>query len=236
MGKLVTIHQPNYAPWIGLFSKIYQTNIFIIADSFMIGDSSFVHRNKIRVNTGWMYLTIPLSHDTRGFPINKIPLPVDITWRQQHWKAICANYTKTPYFKDHKDFFENLYLKDMQYIGQLNIEIILYLLKSLNINAEIFKASDIILDQNLRKTDMILSLLENVGADTYLSGPSGRNYLEYEKFPQHKINLKIFNFQHPVYQQRYPGFEPNMSAIDLLFNMGPESIEIVKKAGSIEDP
>jgi hypothetical protein len=236
MNKIVTIHQPNYTPWIGLFSKIAQTNAFIIADNFRIGDGSFVNRNKIRVNTGWIYLTIPLSHDTRGLPINQIILPVDMTWRQQHWKAICSNYVKTAYFKDHKDYFEELYLKDIQYIWQLNIEIILHLLKSFNINVKIFKASEMLVDQNLRKTDMILSLLKNVGADTYLSGPSGRNYLEYEKFPQHKINMKIFNFKHPVYRQRYSGFEPNMSAIDLLFNMGPESIEIVKKAGSIEDP
>ena len=49
------------------------------------------------------------------------------------------------------------------------------------------------------------------------------------------MELKFFNFKSPVYKQKYPGFEPDMSAIDLLFNMGPEASEIIKTSGSIVD-
>ncbi|MBI2853643.1 MAG: WbqC family protein [Chloroflexi bacterium] len=68
----------------------------------------------------------------------------------------------------------------------------------------------------------------------YLSGPTGRDYLETEKFAHNGIALRFASFQHPVYRQRYPGFEPNMSAIDLLFNLGPQAEEIVKRAAMVE--
>jgi len=59
--------------------------------------------------------------------------------------------------------------------------------------------------------------------------------LDLKKFSQPNMELKFFNFKSPVYKQKYPGFEPDMSAIDLLFNMGPHAGEIINASGSLED-
>ena len=91
------------------------------------------------------------------------------------------------------------------------------------------------LDKKLRTTDFIIAMMKASGSDVYLSGPSGRDYLETNKFAQNNLVLKFFRFEHPIYKQRYPGFESNMSALDLLFNMGPEASEIIKTSGSIVD-
>ena len=115
------------------------------------------------------------------------------------------------------------------------MEIILYLMKCFEIEAKVLRASEIDVDPGLRKTDLKIALLKSVGANTYLSGPSGRNYLDSEKFPENNIGLRFAKFQHPVYEQRYPGFEPNMAAIDMLFNVGSQASEIIKGSGSIED-
>ena len=127
-----------------------------------------------------------------------------------------------------------MYHKNFQYLWEINIEIILYLLKCFNINIEIIKSSDLHLDQNLHRTDALVAILKTVGATTYLSGPSGRNYLEFTKFQQNDIDLTFINFQHPVYPQRYSGFESKMSAIDLLFNVGPNANQIIETSGTLE--
>jgi hypothetical protein len=57
-----------------------------------------------------------------------------------------------------------------------------------------------------------------VGGDVYLSGPSGRNYLDLSLFKDIKVDF--LEFKHPIYKQCYKGFIPNMSAIDALFNLG----------------
>lgn len=57
------MHQPNYLPWIGLFSKIVQADCFVIMDTFQYTKHNVIHRNKTRTNTGSGYLTIPISKD-----------------------------------------------------------------------------------------------------------------------------------------------------------------------------
>jgi hypothetical protein len=108
-------------------------------------------------------------------------------------------------------------------------------LSCFEISVEVVRTSQLTVDSSLRKTDLMLAYLKKVGAGVYLSGPSGRNYLETEKFPHNNIALKFFKFQHPVYPQRFPGFEPNMSALDLLFNVGPEGGDIIRSSASAED-
>ena len=56
-----------------------------------------------------------------------------------------------------------------------------------------------------------------------------KKYIEENKFKQSKVEYKFQNFNHPIYKQRYPGFESNMSFIDLLFNHGNNSIKIIKQ-------
>jgi hypothetical protein len=235
MAKIATAHQPNYMPWIGLFSKIKKTDCFVIADTFALGDQSTFNRNKIRTNNRWGYLTVPIGRKTNGTRLCDIVLPTDNSWQRVHWQTIYRNYAHTDYFKNYKDFFEELYLRDFKCLSEINIEIILYLMKCFDINVEVYKASEINIDPTLPTTEFIIALLASVGANTYLSGPSGRDYLEIAKFPEHKMELKYFKHKHPVYQQRYPGFEPNMSAIDLLFNVGPQSARIINESGNIED-
>ena len=155
---------------------------------------------------------------------------------ENHWKAIKQNYTKADFFSHYGDFFEGLYQKDFEYLRQINEEIISYLLKCFEIDVEVITTCGMDLDPELRSTDLLITILKRVGADIYLSGPSGKNYLDFEKFSQNNIDLRFLKFQHPVYKQVYTGFEPAMAAIDLLFNVGPNASEITKASGEIEGP
>jgi hypothetical protein len=233
--SIVTMHQPNYLPWIGLFSKVAQTECFVIMDTFQYTRHGVIHRNKIRTNVGSSYLTIPVGKEFAVAKIKDVTLPQDKTWREIHWQSIYHNYVKTDFFKYHADFFEKLYQQDFTYLWQINLEIIRYMLKSFDINVKILKASDLNIDMSLKHTDMIIAVLKSIGASTYLSGQSGRDYIELEKFSQNNLKCKFAKFTHPVYPQRYPGFEPNLSAIDLLFNVGPQSIQVIKESGGMED-
>jgi len=235
MPKIVTIHQPNYLPWIGFFSKISHSDCLIIGDTYLLGGQSVLNRNKIRTRSGWSYLTIPIGHKSEGTRISDLSLPAKNEWQKVHWKMIHDNYANAAYFNLYKSELEKLYHEQYRRICQLNENLIQYLLDCFNIKIEILKASDLGIDPRLEKTDLMIALLKKAGADIYLSGPSGRIYLEIVKFGQNYIDLKYFNFQHPVYPQRYPGFEPNMSSIDLLFNTGPMASRIMQNSGNIAD-
>jgi hypothetical protein len=235
MKNIVTMHQPNYLPWIGLFSKVKQTDCFIVMDTFQYTQHGVTHRNKIKTNAGGAYLTIPISKKFTTAKIKDVELPSDRKWQEIHYQTIYQNYLKTDFFKNHLDFFKELYQKDFHYLWQINIDIIRYLLKCFEANIEVIMASDLNLAPDLKHTDMIVAVLKSIGATTYLSGQSGRGYLEMEKFRQNNLNCRFLKFTHPVYKQRYPGFESNLAAIDLLFNVGPQSSEVIKESGGIED-
>ena len=70
-----------------------------------------------------------------------------------------------------------------------------------------------------------------MGADRYLSGISGREYLDVSQFEAAGVSVEFHEFHHPMYRQRYEPFVPCMSSIDLLFNHGPESAKIVQGIG-----
>lgn len=234
MEKIVTMHQPNYLPWIGLFSKISLADCLVIYDTAQYEKNGVVNRNRIRTDRGSTYLTIPLGNLPVETRISDVVLPTGNEWRQQHWRRIRENYAKTPFFSDYEDFFENLYLERFLFLRELNERILMYLLSCFNIDVEIIRTSDIEVDPDLRKTDLMIAYLKKADARIYLSGPSGKNYLEMDKFPGNGIDLTFFKFEHPSYPQRYAGFESNMSAIDLLFNVGPNSCDVIKRAASME--
>ena len=80
------------------------------------------------------------------------------------------------------------------------------------------------------RTANLIKRAKAVGADIYLSGNGGKTYLDESQFGDN-VKLVYRNFKHPVYPQQYKGFEPNMSAIDALFNIGrlPRSGEVIKE-------
>lgn len=235
--KIATIHQPNYVPWIGLFSKVSRADCLILYDEAQYVKGGMINRNKIRTKQGSTYLTVPVGGYPTHTRILDVTLPQNGSWKRDHWKTIRLHYSKAPFFKDYADFFEDLFQQDPRvlFLSELNEKIILYLLSCFDIKIEVVKTSLLSVDPALHKTDLMLAYLKKVNAGVYLSGPSGRHYLETDKFPRNNIALQFFKFEHPVYPQRYPGFEPQMSALDLLFNMGPASGDIIKKSASVED-
>jgi hypothetical protein len=78
----------------------------------------------------------------------------------------------------------------------------------------------------------LVAICKALGADVYLSGSGGRGYLDLEPFKREGIEVRFQDYQHPVYEQAFPGFLPNMSAIDALFCLGgmPEAVLVENAA------
>ena len=65
----VSIHQPNYIPWIGYFDKMSKSDVFVFLDSVEYSSGSVINRNKIRNATGWNWLTVPINKKDTFKPI-----------------------------------------------------------------------------------------------------------------------------------------------------------------------
>jgi hypothetical protein len=222
------IHQPNYLPYTAFFHKMMLSDVFVIFDNakFSKGKDNFHARNKIRTENGWRYLTIPVPKEYNDSRINEVRL-ADNKFRQKHLNLLRNHYCKALYYKEYGKGFESLYKNRILSLSEFNIQIIKFLAKAFGINTKIVLSSELDIDLSKQKTDMVIEILKAVGADSYISGSGGRNYLDEEKFKEAGIGLEYQNFQPKPYNQVYPGFEPFMSSIDLLFNCGGKGMEAI---------
>lgn len=215
---IMTIHQPEYLPYIGFFDRIARADIFVILDDVQYQKNGFINRNKIKSSQGWQWLTVPVKQREALNRINKVEINNEIDWRDKHWKAILYNYNKAPYFKKYSDFFQKLYQKEWNFIADLNIYLIKNIMDMLGIKKEIKLSS--LLKIKGESTERLVNICQTFKADTYLSGVGGRKYLDLKKFKKQNIKVIFQEFTHPVYPQQFPqkGFISNLSIIDLLFN------------------
>jgi hypothetical protein len=226
---IVSINQPAYLPWLGYFHRIAVSDAHIVLDHVQFEKNSFTNRNKIRTPESWCWLTVPVK--TAGkfgdLAINEMEISGEKKWAPKHWQGLRLNYSKAPFFGQHAPFFEGIYARPWEKLAALSGEITAYLLDAFGIRTKMYFSSQ--LKTPGKKDELVLNLCRELGATIYLSGPLGRNYLQAELFRNHGIAVRYDDYRHPTYPQAYPGFEAYMAAVDLLFNAGPASREIIMK-------
>jgi hypothetical protein len=80
-----------------------------------------------------------------------------------------------------------------------------------------------------RATERLVNACRAVGADTYVSGRGGRDYIDSGLFEQEGIRLVYQEYSPTPYHQRFTStFVPDMSIVDMLFNVGPDAARLVR--------
>ena len=226
--KIIIIHQPNYLPWLGFFHKIMVSDIFVILDDVQFEKNGYNNRNKIKTANGEMWLTVPIIR--KGKPksttINNSLIDNTQKWKEKHLKSIKLNYSKAPFYKKYIGFFEEVYSKEWTNLSELNIYIINWILKELSIKTKVVISSEID-GKKGEKDDLILDICKRLKGDIYVSGTLGRDYIQNWKFAKEKIFVYFQEYVHPEYNQMYGDFRFYMSIIDLMFNYGAKSKEII---------
>lgn len=220
-GKTISIHQPNYLPYLGFFDKIKNSDTFVILDNVQFvrtGEFAWQHRNRIRSKGGWLWLTIPVVRDFKS-KIKDVKI-ANQNWQEEHWKSIEFNYRRTLYWDEYSSGLSEFYKKDYDLLVDINIPLIKWFMEKFGLKSEIILVSDLNLDENLQSTDLLLEIVKRLDGGIYLSGKMGETYLDKGKFQNNGIEIIFQNFHHPIYKQKYPEFIPNLSAIDSLFNAG----------------
>ena len=231
-GVVVTIHQPEHLPWLGFFDKIRQAHVFVMLDHVQYRKNYFQNRNKVRVAGGAVWLTVPVL--TKGYAdqaINEVQINNQGSprWKEKCWTCIAQSYRKAQYWSLHEGFFDRLYKTNWTRLVEINEAIIRHMLDAFSIDVKVVKSSELNISGN--RGDLLLDICRKVGASVYLSGVSGRDYLDVKTFTDAGIRVHFQEFHHPIYKQQYEPFLPAMSAIDLLFNYGPSSLDVIKGVG-----
>ena len=227
---IVTIHQPQYLPWLGYFDKADRADIFVLLDNVQYTKNDWQNRNKIRTSQGAQWLTVPIISNL-GQKISDVKIDNTKNWRKAHLNAIKLNYRKAPFYNQYIAQIESLYDQSWTHLVDINIAFIEKIIGWLNIQTKIVRASSYHAAEE--STQRLVDLCVHFKADTYLSGADGGKYLAFEKFAERNIEVQTQNYQHPVYSQLWTkakseDFLSHMSVLDLLLNCGEQSINEIR--------
>lgn len=224
------VSQPTYLPWLGYFEIIDYTDIYVVFDHVQFERKSWQQRNKIKIFSGSLLLTISVKKaqldtticDIKILYDNKNPL-------KKHWKTISFAYKKAPFFKEYEDIFDQIYSQKYKYLRDLNVKIIKTICDILGIKTKIIFSSKLNLkEEHMGKTEKLINLCKNVGITHLYEAKGGQEFIDPTLFHRENILINFQNYEHPIYSQLYGEFIPYLSVIDLLFNEGPNSLNIIR--------
>lgn len=220
--KKVAIIQSNYIPWKGYFDIIHDVDLFVFLDDVQYTVRDWRNRNRIKTPHGLHWLTVPVGSD-RDRLIHEVQI-LGNDWGKSHWELIRHNYSKTPYYKLYKEFFEHVYLVTRwTSLSELNQYLVRKISQDfLGIEVE-FKDSRRFNAQG-HKFERLLELLDKTGAEYYVSGPAAMDYIDEDRMAEigYELHYKDYS-SYPEYPQLYPPFEHSVTILDLLFNCGPDT-------------
>ena len=136
------------------------------------------------------------------------------------------NYNKSKYFDEVFPIIRNGLQLDTDRLIDFDMFFICEVAKYLNIDTEIVLSSSLDIKVNDRLTRLI-SICKYFKASHYYNGAAGKALYKEEDFLKHGLVLDFQNYNHPQYTQLHGAFIPYLSIIDLLFNVGNSSLEII---------
>ncbi len=231
---IISGHQPVYLPWLGLFHKLALCDVFVYMDTVQYLENDWNNRNKIRIPNGTTWLTVPIDKKlSKSHQLNDIfvygfnnPKQADF-WQTQHWKSIEYNYKKCKYFDLYADELREFYLNNVweKLIDICWVQFNLFR-KWLQLDSiKIVRMSEFQFEG--KKDLLVLDHCLKLGGDKVVFGKHGRDYVDLSNFTKNNIKVHFQDYNHPVYTQRFKGFESHLSVLDLILNHGPDSRELL---------
>ena len=186
-------HQPNYWPYPGLIGKIMKSDRFVFVTKVQFEKKSWQKRNRVRTKEGWTYIQVPtITKGKMEQNICDVLINNNEEWREKNYKTISLLYGKAPFYNEYKDFLDDLYTRHWEKLMDLDIYIMEYIFKLLDVKTEIFY------DWNYnfegKKTDMLVDMCKQIDCDTYLSNLGSSAYVDITCFTENNLNHQYINY------------------------------------------
>lgn len=202
-------------PYLGnilYYAHLIQENCTIDIHSNYV-KQTYTNRCSIITANGIQDLTIPIIKPKEKTPIKDIQISTHDNWQQLHWRTIQSAYNSTPFFEYFCDDYLPFYQKKWDFLLDFNLEIQQKTLELLNFSNIEFTLSDSYIESSNFSTKDLREVIN----------PKKFNVTLYK-------NLNIPYYQ--IFNSKF-SFTPNLSIIDLLFNMGNEARIYLKNISTI---
>ena len=214
------ILQSNYLPWKGYFDLIQSADVFVFYDEVAYTKNDWRNRNRICSKNGVHWLTIPIARSAVKLKISQVQLP-ERRWQEDHFKSLYYSYRPAPHFDQIEPLLDDFYnRRTWASLSEFNHHSIESIARLLGLTARFVDSSDF--DLSGTRVERLVSVLQQIGATDYLSGPSARGYLSGHEtlFEDAGIRLWFKRYSgYPSYKQLHEPFESAVSMLDVLANV-----------------
>jgi hypothetical protein len=172
-----------------------------------------------------MWLTVPVK---RGPTRKIVDLSIDneSAWQRRHLKGIRACYGKSEYYDKYAGRLAEFFEKSYENFADMNFDLTRLLFDILGLKVELLRSSSMGISG--ARNEGIYQMLELLGARKIVFGVNGRDYADVEEYRSRGIECFFQEYRHPEYRQLHGEFSPFMSVVDLIFNCGPDSLDVIK--------
>ena len=205
--KILT--HPLYLAAVPLYARLYASESIVIDDTAPFVKQTFRNRAVIATENGAQSLTIPVVHDGGKVAMRDVRISEHGNWRHQHWNAIVSAYRKSPFFDYYADDLAHFYEERDGFLMDFNLRLHAVVSELLGLERRV----EFISDEACSATGVEdLRRIAEPKALEIVDGVSLQPYYQ-------------------VFAQRN-GFVPSLSVVDLLFNMGPEGLLVLRDSVS----
>jgi len=223
---IVSVHQPHYLPWTGYIDKIDSADVFVLLDTVQFEKNGWQNRNRLKTTGGWSWLTAPVVHRF-GETVNDVLLDNRAPWPRKHRAAFAAWYGRAAWYRAYAQALDEFYSVKWERLTLLAEENLRFLLGSLGVKTPVVRASELgcLPDE---PNERLAAIVRRTGGDTYLAGSGFAGYYRPEPFEKAYVRVVTQKYEPCEYTQLHGPFVPGLSAVDLLLNMGNESLAIIR--------
>ena len=218
--KKIYIHQPDFAPSILYFYKIYISDFFIILDDVQFIRRGWTHRDRIRNK----WITVPIIKGDFYQKINSVKLNKNSEQVQKFFKMIENEFSGTEYFNNYFKIIKN-YFEESNKLMEFNLKIINLLMSIFNLRSKIYFSSDYDIQSNGSKK--LVEIINKFSCSNYITGEGSKNYIDLDLFKKNKIRINWINNEMVEKKLNLPqNYTPKETVLGIIFNHGTNSEKI----------
>ncbi len=227
VSRRVAIVQSCYIPWRGYFAMIEQCQAFVFLDSVQFTRRDWRTRNAIKTPTGRLWLSVPVKQKGNfRASIDAIEV-ADPDWNQRHLRNIEGAYRRASAYDAVFPALAEMFraVEAVSSLSALNQSLTRAICSLLEIKTPLLRDIDLLPRARLEAmdpTERLVNLTKAAEGDEYLSGPSARDYLDERAFRDADLRVGWMDYSACMipYPQLWNGFEPAVSIVDPLLNLG----------------
>ncbi len=221
---MIAVRPPEYWPRLEYAALLDQADVFVVADTFRYSRQSFQNRTPLRTPDGRQWISIPLRGRQHGYPIGEVEIHGKRRWLRKHWRALHYNYRTTPFFDFYEDRLRPVFEDEWDRLADLTMRSIELMRTLLGIDTPLIRASE--LDGAPATMEAVLEVLGR--SDLVVPRATATVDLP--------LATHVLTFEELERRQNFAGFVPGLSALDLLFNYGPDALRMIRAQTRLVDP